>query len=114
MQTATPAFGGATFDDARDGSALTRQLDAVRAKMLGGGWFTLAEIAQTLCLSDGIIATEASVSARLRDLRKLKYGAYDIEKRVRQGTRRLWEYHLGTSRAEVPDFAHGKTRSETA
>ena len=87
MNTAgLPLFDGATFKPERDESRLRRQLDAVRRAMLSGGWWTLAR------LSDVAQGSEASVSARLRDLRKPKFGAYNIERRyVANG---VWEYHL--------------------
>jgi hypothetical protein len=84
--TGLPLFDGATFNRDRDENRLRRQLDAVRRSMLSGGWWTLARLATA---AQG---SEASVSARLRDLRKQKFGAYDIERRyVANG---VWEYHL--------------------
>lgn len=86
-----PLFDGATFNQARDGARLQCQLDAVRRLMLSGGWWTLAK------LSERAQGSEASVSARLRDLRKPKFGAYHIERRyVSNG---VWEYHLKTGEA---------------
>lgn len=86
MNTGLPLFDGATFNRERDESRLRRQLDAVRRSMLSGGWWTLARLAVA---ADG---SEASVSARLRDLRKQKFGAYTIERRyVANG---VWEYHM--------------------
>ena len=64
---AKPAFGGSTFDPARDGERLERQADRVRELMVDGQWRTLAEI------SAATGAPEASVSARLRDLRRDGY-----------------------------------------
>lgn len=109
----TPEFGGDTFNAKRDSAALTRQLDEVRSVMLGGGWHTLAELSETVSKALGIKATEASVSARLRDLRKLKHGSYNIEKRARANTKRLFEYHLGAAKP-ASEFAHGKDRSTSA
>jgi hypothetical protein len=84
--TGLPLFDGATFNRQRDGARLRGQLDAVRGALLSGGWWTLARLAVA---AQG---SEASVSARLRDLRKTKFGAYDIERRyVANG---VWEYHL--------------------
>lgn len=84
-----PRFDGATFDDALDADRLTRQLDAVRRWMLGHGWQSLVEIA------DGAgygVAAVASISARLRDLRKPKFGGYVVERRRR--TAGTWEYRI--------------------
>ena len=70
-------FGGATFDPHHDGPRLARQFGAVRALVLDGEWHTLRELA------DAIGAPEASVSARLRDLRKPEGGGYIVERRRR-------------------------------
>lgn len=53
-------------------------------------WRTLAQIAQAT--GD----PEASVSARLRDLRKPEFGGLNIERRRRAGSesRGVWEYRL--------------------
>jgi hypothetical protein len=54
--------------------------------MADGGWHTLDAIAR------GVGGTQASVSARLRDLRKKKYGSHEIQRvRVTGG---LFEYRL--------------------
>jgi hypothetical protein len=61
-------FSGDTFDPDRDGERLGAQMAAVFALMRDGAWRTLGEIAA----QSG--APEASVSARLRDIRnKLGY-----------------------------------------
>ena len=79
-------FDGATYDRDRDGDRLGAQMKAVKDLMLVSGWLTLPVIsAQT-----GY--PEASISARLRDLRKTKFGAYNVERRyVVNG---LWEYRV--------------------
>jgi hypothetical protein len=79
-----PLFDGATIDHERDTERLTKQLDSVRDLMLCGKWRTLGYIAAW------VGAPESSVSARLRDLRKAKFGGYTVERRyVRRG---LFEY----------------------
>lgn len=95
MLTAQQPFGGESYRP-KDHKPLKKQLDAVRSIMLAGGWHTLGELKARLERDNGLITTEASVSARLRDLRKLKYGAYMIDRRPREG--RLYEYRLWTSR----------------
>ena len=57
-------FDGRTFDQARDGERLTSQLQDVIAVMAAGSWWTLAMLAKETR------HPEASISARLRDLRK--------------------------------------------
>lgn len=91
QQSAGPLFDGVDFDGetyerARDHDRLAAQLAQVRGLMLDGDWRTLAEIS----LSVG--APEASVSARLRDLRKKKFGEYTVERRYRGAG--LYEYRI--------------------
>lgn len=79
-------FDGETFDLDRDGERLTGQLDRVRNLMRDGRWRTLAEIAARV---DG---SETAVSARLRDLRKPRFGSYTVEREyIRQG---VWRYRV--------------------
>jgi len=82
-------FDGKTYDPKHDLERLTTQLGRVYDAMERGLWFTLAEIS-TLTGDP-----EASVSARVRDLRKKKFGGYTIERR-RRGDPKLgiWEYKL--------------------
>ena len=68
------SFGGKTFDEGLDGNRLRKQLSAVWTFMFDGQWHTLKE------LSKAVGAPEASVSARLRDLRKKKFGGYVVER----------------------------------
>lgn len=70
----------------RDDERLLKQLSRVRTLMSDGKWRTLDEIAAET--KD----PPASISARLRDLRKLKHGHRIVEKRhVERG---LWSYRL--------------------
>jgi len=79
-------FDGETFSAARDGARLYAQLQRVWLVMRDAGWHTLRELAGKTGDPEG------SVSARLRDLRKQKFGAHDIERRYVE--RGLWEYRL--------------------
>lgn len=79
-----PTFHGETFDPARDGARLTAHLQRVRDLMADGRWRTLAEIAAAAGCS------EASASARLRDLRK--QGKTVARAYVPSG--RLWRYRV--------------------
>ena len=79
---------GETFDRARDGARLNGQSADVFRFMSDGKWHTLAEI------SEATGHPEASVSARLRDLRKRELGNMSVEsERVCKG---LWRYRLGS------------------
>lgn len=80
------AFDGVTYDPDQDHKRLKGQLWRVFQLMSDGKWRTLAEIA----IEAG--GSEASVSARLRDLRKEQYGGREVlHERVKGG---LWRYRL--------------------
>lgn len=71
-------FGNAATLEADDTPRLQSQLDAVREIMLDGQWRTLGALAAEARATTGRRATEASVSARLRDLRKSKFGGHTV------------------------------------
>lgn len=54
--------------------------------MLRGGWWSLRELHN---LAGG---SEAGISARLRDLRKPRFGGYQVERRRVEGG--LFEYRI--------------------
>lgn len=79
-------FDGATYEKERDGLRLAEQMRAVFAVMKDGQFRTLAQLAQMTG------APEASVSARLRDLRKPRFGGHTVNRQyVRKG---LHQYQL--------------------
>lgn len=91
-------FDGDTYDRAFDYSRLNTQQEKVRHLLLeqaqpgylAGRWFTAEEIAQ-VC---GLRLT-AGTSARIRDLRKAKFGGYNVESRRRGDAQDgLWEYRI--------------------
>lgn len=85
-----PRFDGATYQHARDHGRLASQLGEVLATVRNGAWWTLAALA----FATGY--PEASVSARLRDLRKAKFGGHIVERRyVSNGQ---FEYRLDLPR----------------
>lgn len=79
-------FDGATFDPDHDGGRLTSQLDRVRVAMTTGAWFSL-DVLVSRCGG-----TTASISARLRDLRKPRFGGHTVERRRVAGGH--WVYRL--------------------
>ena len=79
MTDTMPHFDGDTYDPEQDHVRLSGQMLKVRNLMADGQWRTLAHIASE------VGAPEASVSARLRDLRKPKFGGYAVE-RARMGS----------------------------
>ena len=77
---------GATFDDIRDRVRLNRQAQVVWDTMKDGRWRTLAQI------SAETGEPEASISARLRDFRKPRFGGHIVHRDyVTDG---LWRYRL--------------------
>lgn len=94
----TLPFDGDTFDPKKDGARLTGQLKKVMELMRDGEWRTLAEIQAK------VGGSEAGVSARLRDLRKQKFGTHMVERRrVHRGDMGpdecvgVWEYRVSGS-----------------
>lgn len=87
-------FDGGTFSSRHDGPRLASQMDRVRALMADGRWRTLAEVQRAIAVP-GKHDTEAAISARLRDLRKGKFGALHVERRRRgEPSQGLWEYRV--------------------
>jgi hypothetical protein len=106
-----PPFDG-KYDVSKDHKRMAHQLDTVREFMADGVWRTVAEIVQALTtheMAQGTClrckttdraqpcllahATETGISARLRDLRKPKFGGYVVESKRRYDGG-LWEYRL--------------------
>lgn len=86
FEFAPPDFDGKTYERERDHKRLNRQLESVKRLMSDGQWRTLEQIA------DAVGAPPASVSARLRDLRKPKFAGLQVERRyVKRG---LFEYRV--------------------
>jgi len=92
-------FGGDTFSESLDGDRLRVQLNAVWAFMFDERWHTLNEI------SVAIGAPEASVSARLRDFRKPKFGGHVVERQRIPNGNGLHIYRL-RKRSQTPVTDH--------
>ena len=87
---ALPLFDGLTYNAVFDESRLVGQWAKVYGCMKDGRWRTLAEIRAFI---DG--GSEAGISARLRDLRKEKWGSHTVERRRRGDSKRgIFEYRL--------------------
>jgi len=78
-------FDGSTIA-LQDIPRLTGQLAKVKAAMSDGCWHTLAD----LQIASG--ASGAGVSARIRDLRKFKFGGYQIDRIRADGG--IWLYRM--------------------
>lgn len=91
-----PEFDGSTIEPDRDHDRLNKQLDAVRNALADGKWWTLEQLADTAH------APQPSVSARLRDLRKPKFGGYGIERVYVTGSNGLWKYRMVSGAQPIP------------
>lgn len=92
-----PHFDGRTYAPARDHSRLSTQLERVAHVLINADWVTLAEIQRAVDRLAGVRAgqagaTEAAISARLRDLRKTRFADVTIERRSVAGG--LWCYRV--------------------
>lgn len=95
-------FDGKTFDSAADGARLRGQYMRVWQVMADGQWHTLPEIkAKCDRLVGGGADTPQAISARLRDMRKTKFGGHKLDgERLGKG---LWRYRLVPNTGEKPD-----------
>ncbi len=86
---ATASFDGVTYNPALDYRRLRSQLLRVAGCMSDGEWRSLRQISELT--GD----PEASVSARLRDLRKDKFGAHDVQtQRIGDPRAGHWVYRI--------------------
>ena len=84
-------FDGETYDHDADFERLDSQLERVRYLLTHpvGQWWTLSD------LKEQAGGSEAAVSARIRDLRKPKFGALDIQsERFGHKKAGLWHYRV--------------------
>ncbi len=85
-----PHFDGRTYDHRIDGRRLKGQLQIIREYMLARAWqwVALDELERVTGYPGG------SISARIRDLRKPKFGGYEVEGRRRKPQGGTWEYRV--------------------
>lgn len=86
-------FGGTTYVPIHDEKRLQSQLERIKRLMSDNQWRTLTEIQKAIQLDQYV--SETSISARLRDLRKKKFGGYTLDSRRRgEASRGLFEYRV--------------------
>lgn len=90
------SFGGPGVSQ-EDAARFCTQLEAVRSIMLDGYRHTKAEIRVRLARDFGIYADDASVSARIRDLRKPEFGGYCVTRNRERGRTKVWHYQIRNS-----------------
>jgi hypothetical protein len=71
-----------------DDERLLSELDRIINVMKDGKWRTIAEY------SKAANVPENSASAALRSLRKKRFGGHTVNRRIRVGTKHLFEYQL--------------------
>ena len=82
-------FDGETYEREHDFARLTTQLERVEFILKLGGAWTLSQ------LHDACGGSEAGISARIRDLRKEKFGGHEVQRRRRGDPKQgLWEYWI--------------------
>ena len=84
-------FDGATYKPQFDRARLTGQIKRVFELMSDGRWRTLDEIQMV------VGGSQPAISARLRDLRKARYGSLQVDRKHRPSVskmRGLYEYRL--------------------
>jgi len=88
----TMFFDGTTYRHDADGKRLGEQMRRVRQVMVEGFgdglWWTLKQIHNVTGFP------EASISARLRDLRKPRFGEHTVERRRCAEGAGTWEYRV--------------------
>lgn len=90
-------FDGPHYSDQHDAVRLSGQLARVFETMRDQVWRTVPELA------DIIGGSHTGISARLRDLRKVKFGGHNVDSRRRgDADAGVWEYRLRVSQ-RFPD-----------
>lgn len=72
--TDSMSFDGSTYEPKLDKVRLTRQMKVIFRIMLDNKWHTLSGLSQQTGFS------EASISARIRDLRKPRFGLHTVDR----------------------------------
>ncbi len=80
-QPASASFDGATYDARLDQARLASQLGRVYRVMADGQWRSLTQLKADIRDTYDVDDSEAAVSARLRDLRKSRFGSYVVNRR---------------------------------
>jgi hypothetical protein len=71
---------------------LQRHLRPLKSVLGKGRWLTLVEI-DSLLQEKGVCIETQSISARLRDLRKVEHGGHNVERRYLANG--IYQYRLG-------------------
>lgn len=102
-------FDGKTYNEARDKVRLSTQLGRVLDVLKFNSHAAYSESLTLTQIAEKVKAPESSVSARLRDLRKPKFGGHDIQKRNCGGGK--WVYWLRFAQPKAPIESKPPTES---
>lgn len=83
------------FEDRPAPSVGTLNAIVLGMMLRNGGWVMPHEVCDYILRNNKLRISDASASARMRDLRKVKFGGYTVEKRIRAGSR-AYEYRIVT------------------
>lgn len=89
-------FDGDTYEAEKDHRRLSGQVQRVYEAMRDGQWRTVQMI------SDLTGDPPASIQARLRDLRKERFGAYEVESHRSEPNGSIWVYRVGAKGEGTP------------
>lgn len=98
--TEPPFFDGETYEAEADRDRLAGLLRAVFLAMADGQWRALPLIQHIVRQQNATWSSEASISARLRDLRKERFGAHKIERRRKAEGSGTYQYRLTINRKD--------------
>ncbi len=101
MRSDLPDHDGSTYSRPLDKSRLNAQQHRVWNAMRDGRWYTLDEVAALTC------DPPASVSARIRDFRKEKFGGFTVERRRVHERLGWYEYRLIVPPEQMALNLHG-------
>ena len=89
-------FDGVTYEPKFDAARLRGEMSRVYEVIKDGHWYTLGEIG--LAIQHRFLGqhdSEAGISARLRDFRKIKWGSHTVNRRRRgDPSKGVFEYQL--------------------
>ncbi len=88
-------FDGVTYEPKFDATRLRGEMARVYNVMKHGYWRSICEIRGEIHDRFHKLDSETGISARLRDLRKAKFGSHTVNRRRRgEASRGIWEYQL--------------------
>jgi hypothetical protein len=93
-------FDGETYEPAEDKRRLTAQLSVVKQLMQDNRWWTIAQLCDAVW-KQGYKGTQQGVSARIRDLRKARFGGHVVMRRRTERVSGEFEYRLLPHRTAV-------------